>query len=99
MDYTQVLAAVSSAGEINFLYLVGLLALITWTLAWKGLGLWNSAKNGQKIWFVVILLFNTIGLLPILYHFFFRKRTQKGQELVEKHFPTKEAEEEPKRSL
>lgn len=45
-----------------------LLALI-WSLLWKGLALWRAAKRGEKIWFVVFLLVNTLGILEIIYLF------------------------------
>jgi len=44
-----------------------LIGLAVWELAWKGLALWKAAKAGQKIFFVAILVINTIGLLPIAY--------------------------------
>ena len=44
-----------------------LIPLIVWSIIWKGLGLWYSARNKDKIWFVVILIFNTAGILPIIY--------------------------------
>ena len=47
--------------EISGLMLFALLIVSVWELVWKGLGLWHSAKNGQKGWFVVILIFNTLG--------------------------------------
>lgn len=48
--------------------------LIIWTLVWKGLALWRAARSGAKIWFVVLLVVNTIGLLDILYYFFIYKK-------------------------
>jgi len=49
--------------------------LITWSIAWKGVALWNATKNNQKNWFIVILIVNTIGILEIIYLFgFARKR-------------------------
>lgn len=42
-------------------------ALLIWELVWKGLALWKTAKKEQKYWFLAILIFNTIGLLPISY--------------------------------
>jgi predicted permease len=44
-----------------------LMVLVGWELVWKGLALWKASKVGQKVFFVAILLFNTIGLLPIAY--------------------------------
>jgi methionyl-tRNA synthetase len=44
-----------------------LVLLIIWTIAWKGLALWRSARRGDSIWFVVLLLVNTLGILEIIY--------------------------------
>jgi hypothetical protein len=44
-----------------------LIGLAVWELAWKGLALWKAAKVGQKVFFVAILVINTIGILPIAY--------------------------------
>lgn len=44
-----------------------------WELVWKGLALWKAARNEQKYWFVVLLLVNTMGILPIVYLKFFQK--------------------------
>lgn len=48
--------------------------VIIWTLIWKGLALWRAARSGAKIWFVVLLVVNTVGLLDILYFFFIHKK-------------------------
>ena len=52
--------------------------LIVWALIWKGLALWYSARNRQKIWFVVVLILNTMGILPIIYLLFFRRKRIPG---------------------
>jgi methionyl-tRNA synthetase len=57
------------------------LLAILWTLPWKGVALWKAARNYQKIWFVAMLIIQTLGVLDILYIFFFQrdrnlKRTQ-----------------------
>ena len=49
---------------------LGLILLLVWSLVWKGLALWRAAKRGEKIWFVVFLLVNTLGILEIIYLFF-----------------------------
>lgn len=54
--------------------------LIIWTIPWKGYALWKAAKAGSKVWFVVFLVANTIGLLEILYIFIFSKRGKKQPE-------------------
>ena len=48
--------------------------IVLWALPWKGVALWKSAKNSQKIWFVAILILNTAAVLEIIYIFFFSKR-------------------------
>ncbi|MDD5489176.1 MAG: DUF5652 family protein [Candidatus Moranbacteria bacterium] len=53
-----------------------LLPLIVWTLFWKGMALWKSARRGEMIWFIVLLILNTLGILEIIYIFIVaRKRT------------------------
>lgn len=48
--------------------------LFAWSLGWKGWALWRAAKLDQKVWFVVFLLVNTLGILEIFYLFYFSKR-------------------------
>ncbi|OGN12489.1 MAG: hypothetical protein A3C71_01820 [Candidatus Yanofskybacteria bacterium RIFCSPHIGHO2_02_FULL_43_15c] len=48
--------------------------LIAWSLVWKGLALWKSARLGKNVWFVVLLLVNTFGILEILYLYVFSKK-------------------------
>ncbi|MBU1136661.1 MAG: hypothetical protein KJ559_04085 [Nanoarchaeota archaeon] len=48
-----------------------LMIVIVWSLAWKGLALWKSARRKSPIWFVILLVVNTIGILEILYIFLF----------------------------
>ena len=49
------------------LLLIVLLAL--WTLFWKGYAIWTAAKRGQRGWFLALLVFNTVGILEIIYLF------------------------------
>ena len=51
------------------------LALVAalWSLFWKGLALWHSAQRGEYWWFLALLLINTLGILEIIYLFFFAK--------------------------
>ena len=43
--------------------------VMLWSIAWKGWALWKAAKADSKIWFVILLLVNTMGILDILYIF------------------------------
>ncbi len=49
---------------------------IAWSIGWKGWALWIAAKKDQKVWFVVFLIVNTIGILEIFYIFYFSKQSQ-----------------------
>lgn len=44
-----------------------LVPLIVWSLFWMGLGLWFSAKNGEKGWFIFFLLVHLLGVPEIIY--------------------------------
>ncbi len=50
-----------------------ILVLAAWTLYWKYRALWHAAKHEHKVWFVVLLLVNTLGILEILYLYVFSK--------------------------
>jgi methionyl-tRNA synthetase len=43
------------------------LALMVWLMTAKGLGLWHSARLKHTIWFIVMLLTNTWGILELVY--------------------------------
>lgn len=55
-----------------------LVALVLWSLIWKGLALWRAARAGQPVWYVVLLVVNTAGLLEIAYLLFFAPRDHHG---------------------
>ena len=50
-----------------------LILLAFWTIFWKGLALWHSARRGETVWFIVLLFVNTLGILEIIYLFGFAK--------------------------
>lgn len=45
-----------------------------WTIPWKAVALWKSARNNSKVWFIVLMLVNTLAILEILYIFVFSKK-------------------------
>ena len=51
--------------------------LIIWSLVWKGLALWRAARRGENIWFIVLLIVNTLGVLEIIYYFLIAKSDRK----------------------
>ncbi len=51
-----------------------LIILSIWEGVWKGIALWKAGKNDQLKWFICIFIFNTLGILPILYIKFFQRK-------------------------
>jgi len=47
--------------------LIIIIVCAIWEMVWKGFALWKAAKNNQKVWFICIVIFNTLGVLPIFY--------------------------------
>ena len=45
--------------------------VMLWSSAWKLLALWKSARKGSVVWFIALAIFNTFGILAILYIFWF----------------------------
>ncbi len=33
----------------------------------RGISLWRSAKKGQNVWFIALLVVNSMGILPLIY--------------------------------
>ena len=54
-----------------FVPLIILLAI--WDGVWKAIGMWKSARHNQLAWFICIAVFNTAGILPMIYLGFFQK--------------------------
>jgi len=63
----------ASLSNIDYSFLIFFLLVITWSIIWKGLALWKAAKKDQKVWFVIFLFINTVGLLEIIYLIINRK--------------------------
>jgi len=57
--------------------LVALFAAIAIDLVLRGFALWRAAQRKDKVWFIILLILNTIGILPLIYLLFFSKSNQK----------------------
>ncbi len=51
--------------------------IAAWETIWKAIAMWKAARNSQLVWFICIVIFNTMGILPILYILFFQKKKKK----------------------
>lgn len=56
-----------------------IMLLFIWDSVWKLIALWKSAQRKQLAWFICIAIFNTLGVLPIVY-LALNKKTQLNQE-------------------
>ena len=60
-------------GPLLVVFIVVIVLLAIWDGIWKLIALWKSARNNQLAWFICLAIFNTIGILPILYILLFQK--------------------------
>lgn len=61
--------------DVAIFWLVISLAVV-WSMAWKGVALWRAGRNAHLVWFIVLFIFNTLGILPIIYIFAFSRRKE-----------------------
>lgn len=47
--------------------------VLLWSLYWKGRALWMAAQRTDKVWFVVLLILNSAGILDLIYVCFLAK--------------------------
>ena len=65
--------SVNLFSQLSSIHPAWILLAVAWTLVWKGLALWRSARLSQRNWFIAILIINTLGILEIVYLFFVSK--------------------------
>jgi len=58
----------------NPVVVAALVLLILWSCIWKGVALWKAARRDQPLWYIVILVLNTAGILEILYILIYARR-------------------------
>ena len=66
------------------LHPVVVVLIVAWIVVWKGLALWKSARKKQEIWFIALLVINTLGILEILYIFIFSEMNRKEKKIKPK---------------
>jgi len=61
------------------------IALVAWSLAWKGVALWKAARNNQMYWFAALMVINTVGILEIIYIYVFaQKKPEASNSMIKK---------------
>ncbi len=75
MNYYQQLTDAQLIAILNNPRVISVLTVLAiWALIWKGFALWKAAQKGDKVWYVALLILNTVGILEILYIFVFSKK-------------------------
>lgn len=67
---------------LGLLFPILFLALIVWVFAWKAIALYHAARNGQRGWFIALLILNTVGVLEIVYLKWYAKDQSEGKEKI-----------------
>ena len=72
---TSLLALIDPNVKTPLLVLIisAIVLLVIWDGVWKLVTLWKSARHGQLAWFICLAIFNTAGILPIIYILCFQK--------------------------
>jgi hypothetical protein len=60
-------------GPVLVVFVIVIILLAIWDGVWKMIALWKSARHNQLAWFICLAIFNTVGVLPILYILLFQK--------------------------
>ena len=74
-ETTAVAAQVAPAFAKGTMVLI--MVLVVREMVWKGIALWKAGTKKQLARFIFIFIFNTVGLLPIIYLAFFQKKGKK----------------------
>ena len=82
-----------AGNEMRPSFMIIFALLMIWTFIWKGLALWKSAHNESRVWFVILLVINTFGILEIIYYFFLDKGSEEVCVCETKCLCVEEAEE------
>ena len=54
-------------------FVIGFFAI--WESVWRLIALWKAGRNNELAWFICIAIFNTAGILPIIYLLLSKKKT------------------------
>ena len=65
-------------GPLPVVFIIVIVLVAIWDGIWKLIAMWKSARNNELAWYVCLAIFNTAGILPILYLLFFQK-TETGR--------------------
>jgi len=59
-------------------WLIILIVIIAlWDLTWKLIAMWKSSRRDQLIWFILLGIINSAGILPIIYLLIYKGAPEK----------------------
>jgi hypothetical protein len=76
--------AIDNILATNFEMSLELALLMIWVIIWKGIGLWKAGRKNHLPMFLIILLINSAGIIPIGYLIYLRYSKVKGSKRVKK---------------
>jgi membrane protease YdiL (CAAX protease family) len=74
-------------GAFSSIIAILLIPFVFWEITWKSFALWKSARRNQLGWFICLIIFNTAGILPIIYLLIYR---DKKECLTSENYETKD---------
>lgn len=57
----------TGTGLVDQSTFIKVLPFVLFDLVLKGFALWKSARKGQNVWFIALLVVNSVGILPAIY--------------------------------
>lgn len=62
---------------LSFLNSPWMLPVVIWMMFWKGTAMWHASQRKSLIWFIVLMIVNTFGLLEIGYLIWLKTKGEK----------------------
>ena len=79
VDYTRNFVPPIGKGlfkGVGLILIIPLVILAIIDLVLKAVGMWKAARRSQTAWFVCLLIFNTVCILPVIYFLTGAKKTE-----------------------
>lgn len=71
MDLTMLMNFITSP-----IFFGMIIFIAVWDGVWKLIAMWRACKNDSIVWYIVLAVLNTAGILPILYIYVFSKKAE-----------------------
>ena len=68
--------------QVNDMFVLLIVVLVLWEAFWTYKACWLAAKQDQKPWFIVFLIFNLLGIPEIIYLIYNKNKSNNEQETI-----------------